>query len=67
MTGLGCSIETLLAGMSAAAVSGWAFAAAMFASAAFTTARGRRWGLLPGASSDRHRFASMSFGADPVR
>jgi hypothetical protein len=50
MTGLGCSIETLLAGMSAAAVSGWAFAAAMFASAAFTTARGRRWGLLPGAS-----------------
>jgi hypothetical protein len=50
MTGLGCSIGTLLSGISAGAVSGWVFAAAMFSAAALTTRLGRRWGLLPGPS-----------------
>jgi uncharacterized membrane protein YedE/YeeE len=46
MVGLGCSIGTLVSGIAAGAVSGWIFAAAMFAGAAATTMLGRRAGLL---------------------
>lgn len=46
MTGLGCSIGTLLSGISAGAVSGWVFAAAMLAGATGTMALGRRFGHL---------------------
>ncbi|TDR93111.1 YeeE/YedE family protein [Enterovirga rhinocerotis] len=48
MVGLGCSIGTLLSGISAGALSGWVFAVAMFAGASVTTALGRRARLLPG-------------------
>lgn len=46
MTGLGCSVGTLLSGIMAGAVSGWVFGAAMFAGAAGTLWAGRRLGLL---------------------
>ena len=48
MTGLGCSIGTLLSGISAGAASGWVFAVTMFGGATLTTALGRRVRLLPG-------------------
>ena len=47
MAGLGCSIGTLLSGISAGAVSGWVFAVAMLAGAAATTRIGRGLGWLP--------------------
>ena len=46
MTGLGCSVGTLISGISAGAVSGWVFAAAMFAGATAMTAGARRVGWL---------------------
>lgn len=46
MIGLGCSIGTLVSGIAALAVSGWVFAAAMFAGASVTTVLGRRTGPL---------------------
>ncbi|WP_232629586.1 YeeE/YedE family protein [Methylobacterium sp. Leaf118] len=46
MTGLGCSVGTLLSGIMAGAVSGWVFGAAMFAGAAGTLWLGRRTGAL---------------------
>jgi hypothetical protein len=48
MTGLGCSIGTLLSGISVGAVSGWVFAGAMLSGATLTTSAGRRAGVLPG-------------------
>ncbi len=47
MTGLGCSVGTLLSGIMAGAVSGWVFAVAMFAGVTVTLLAGRRIGLLP--------------------
>ncbi len=47
MTGLGCSVGTLLSGIMAGAVSGWVFAVAMFAGVTVTLLAGRRLGLLP--------------------
>ncbi|WP_210249598.1 YeeE/YedE family protein [Methylobacterium oryzihabitans] len=46
MTGLGCSIGTLLSGIMAGAVSGWVFAAAMLVGATVTLRLGRRLGWL---------------------
>ena len=46
MTGLGCSVGTLISGISAGAVSGWVFAAAMFAGATAATGGARRVGWL---------------------
>ncbi len=46
MTGLGCSVGTLLSGIMAGAVSGWVFGLAMFAGAGLTLWLGRRTGLL---------------------
>ncbi|GJE73906.1 hypothetical protein BGCPKDLD_0473 [Methylorubrum suomiense] len=46
MTGLGCSVGTLLSGIMAGAVSGWVFGVAMFAGAAGTLWAGRRLGAL---------------------
>ncbi|AWN35273.1 YeeE/YedE family protein [Methylobacterium radiodurans] len=46
MTGLGCSVGTLLSGIMAGAVSGWVFGLAMFAGAGLTLGLGRRTGLL---------------------
>ena len=46
MTGLGCSVGTLLSGIMAGAVSGWVFGLAMFAGAAGTLWAGRRAGVL---------------------
>lgn len=46
MTGLGCSVGTLLSGIMAGAVSGWVFGLAMFAGAGGTLWLGRRAGLL---------------------
>jgi uncharacterized membrane protein YedE/YeeE len=46
MTGLGCSVGTLLSGIMAGAVSGWVFGFAMFAGAAATLRLGRRARLL---------------------
>ncbi|MFY9290189.1 MAG: YeeE/YedE thiosulfate transporter family protein, partial [Methylorubrum rhodinum] len=46
MTGLGCSVGTLLSGIMAGAVSGWVFGVAMFAGAAGTLWLGRRAGVL---------------------
>ncbi|WP_375455240.1 YeeE/YedE family protein [uncultured Methylobacterium sp.] len=46
MTGLGCSVGTLLSGIMAGAVSGWVFGLAMFAAAAGTLWVGRRTRLL---------------------
>lgn len=46
MTGLGCSVGTLLSGIMAGAVSGWVFGVTMFAGAAATLLAGRRLGVL---------------------
>ncbi|MDO9412739.1 MAG: YeeE/YedE family protein [Pseudolabrys sp.] len=46
MTGLGCTVGTFLSGVSAGALSGWIFGAAIFASVAATLFVGRRVGLL---------------------
>lgn len=46
MTGLGCSVGTLLSGIMAGALSGWVFGIAMFAGAGGTLWLGRRTGLL---------------------
>ncbi|MGL5168255.1 MAG: YeeE/YedE family protein [Afipia sp.] len=46
MTGLGCTVGTLLSGIMAGALSGWIFGAAVFAGAAATLWAGRRLGLL---------------------
>lgn len=46
MTGLGCTVGTLLSGIMAGALSGWVFAAAVFAGVAVTLSAGRRAGLL---------------------
>ncbi len=45
MTGLGCSIGTLLSGIMAGAVSGWVFGIAMLAGITLTLRLGRRLGL----------------------
>jgi len=47
MTGLGCTVGTLLSGIMAGALSGWVFAAVVFAGIAITLSVGRRAGLLP--------------------
>ncbi|AWN44369.1 hypothetical protein DK389_05045 [Methylobacterium durans] len=47
MTGLGCSVGTLLSGIMAGAVSGWVFGLAMFGGATATLLAGRRLRLLP--------------------
>ncbi|WP_019904494.1 YeeE/YedE family protein [Methylobacterium sp. 77] len=47
MTGLGCSVGTLLSGIMAGAASGWLFGAAMFAGLTATLIAGRRLKLLP--------------------
>jgi uncharacterized membrane protein YedE/YeeE len=47
MTGLGCTVGTLLSGIMAGALSGWVFAAAVFIGIAVTLSAGRRTGLLP--------------------
>ncbi|CAN5510393.1 hypothetical protein BH10PSE11_BH10PSE11_40050 [soil metagenome] len=46
MTGLGCTVGTLLSGIMAGALSGWVFAAAVFVGIALTLSAGRRAGLL---------------------
>lgn len=46
MTGLGCTVGTLLSGIMAGALSGWVFAAAVFVGIAVTLSAGRRVGLL---------------------
>lgn len=46
MTGLGCTVGTLLSGIMAGALSGWIFGAFVFAGAATTLWIGRRLGLL---------------------
>ena len=46
MTGLGCSVGTLLSGIMAGALSGWVFGIATFAGAGATLWLGRRTGLL---------------------
>jgi uncharacterized protein len=46
MTGLGCSVGTLLSGIMAGGLSGWVFGLAMFAGAGATLWLGRRAGLL---------------------
>ncbi|MGX7709014.1 YeeE/YedE family protein [Methylobacterium sp. Gmos1] len=46
MTGLGCSIGTLLSGIMAGALSGWVFGIAMLAGLTATLRLGRRLGLL---------------------
>ncbi|WP_245259578.1 YeeE/YedE family protein [Methylobacterium sp. 10] len=47
MTGLGCSVGTLLSGIMAGAASGWLFGVAMFAGLTATLLAGRRLSLLP--------------------
>jgi hypothetical protein len=47
MTGLGCTVGTLFSGITAGALSGWVFGAALFAGTAATLWSGRRLGLLP--------------------
>ena len=47
MTGLGCSVGTLLSGIMAGAVSGWLFGLTMFAGATLALLAGRRFRLLP--------------------
>ncbi len=47
MTGLGCTIGTLLSGIMAGALSGWVFGVAVFLGIAATLHVGRRAGLLP--------------------
>ncbi len=46
MTGLGCTIGTLLSGIMAGALSGWIFGAAVFVAIAVTLRLGRRAGVL---------------------
>jgi uncharacterized membrane protein YedE/YeeE len=46
MTGLGCTVGTLLSGVMAGAASGWIFGAAVFTGIAVTLHLGRRVGLL---------------------
>ena len=46
MTGLGCSIGTLLSGIMAGALSGWVYGIAMLVGATVTLRVGRRLGLL---------------------
>jgi hypothetical protein len=46
MTGLGCTVGTFLSGVSAGALSGWVFGAAIFAGVAVTLFVGRRVGAL---------------------
>lgn len=46
MTGLGCTVGTLLSGIMAGSLSGWVFAAAVFIGIAATLSAGRRMGLL---------------------
>lgn len=46
MTGLGCTVGTLLSGIMAGALSGWVFAAAVFIGIAITLSAGRRADLL---------------------
>ena len=46
MIGLGCTVGTLFSGISAGALSGWVFAAAIFGGTAITLWGGRRAGLL---------------------
>lgn len=46
MIGLGCTVGTLFSGISAGALSGWVFAAAVFGGTAITLVLGRRTGLL---------------------
>ncbi|MGE3148880.1 MAG: YeeE/YedE family protein [Pseudorhodoplanes sp.] len=52
LTGLGCTVGTLLSGVMAGALSGWVFGAAVFAGIAVTLHAGRKVGILasPGAS-----------------
>lgn len=47
MTGLGCSVGTLLSGIMAGAASGWLFGVAMFAGLTATLLAGRRLTFLP--------------------
>lgn len=47
MTGLGCTVGTLLSGVMAGALSGWIFGAAVFVGVALTLWSGRRLKLLP--------------------
>ncbi|MCF2524142.1 YeeE/YedE family protein [Bradyrhizobium sp. G127] len=47
MTGLGCTVGTLLSGIMAGALSGWVFAAAVFIGIAVKLSAGRHTGLLP--------------------
>ncbi|WP_018044243.1 MULTISPECIES: hypothetical protein [unclassified Methylobacterium] len=47
MTGLGCSVGTLLSGIMAGAASGWLLGAARFAGLTATLLAGRRLSLLP--------------------
>lgn len=47
MTGLGCTVGTLLSGIMAGALSGWVFGTAVFAGIAATLWGGRRLKLLP--------------------
>ena len=46
MTGLGCTVGTLFSGITAGALSGWVFGAAVFAGTAATLWTGRRAGWL---------------------
>lgn len=46
MTGLGCTVGTLLSGIMAGALSGWVFAAAVFVGIAVTLSAGRSAGLI---------------------
>ncbi len=48
MTGLGCTVGTLLSGVMAGAASGWVFGVAVFAGVAAALSLGRRAGWLPG-------------------
>lgn len=47
MTGLGCTVGTLMSGIMAGAASGWVFGIAVFTGVALTLYAGRRLGLLP--------------------
>lgn len=47
MTGLGCTVGTLMSGIMAGAASGWVFGAAVFLGIALTLRGGRRIGVLP--------------------
>lgn len=51
MTGLGCTVGTLFSGITAGALSGWVFGAAVFAGITATLSGGRRLGFLPRAGT----------------